>query len=252
MTTTRPRYSNGSYLRSRIAGELPSAFRKSRVKAQMPWPSFASSEVRYQRASLCCLTLRHTLPAMKDHVERLLHPDRLYTALDVAGRPCPVPARPGVYAWYFTEPLPYVATSACHRAAGQLLLYVGISPKAPPLNGRSPSKSTLRQRIRTHYFGNAEGSTLRRTLGCLLDIQLRRVGAEVATPSPIPASSFLISGWRGTHSSRGSRRMNPGSLRSICWHQASACRSTLMATHVWMLLPPCVLETEGKTARRRA
>jgi len=62
-----------------------------------------------------------------------------------------------------------------------MLLYVGISPKAPPLKGGSPSRSTLRQRIRTHYRGNAEGSTLRRTLGCLLSsqlgIQLRRVGS---------------------------------------------------------------------------
>jgi hypothetical protein len=39
----------------------------------------------------------------------------------------------------------------------------------------------LRQRIWTHYAGNAEGSTLRKTLGCLLaeelGIQLRRVGS---------------------------------------------------------------------------
>jgi hypothetical protein len=57
----------------------------------------------------------------------------------------------------------------------------GIAPKPPPLNGRAPSKSHLRQRLRTHYFGNAAGSTLRRTLGCLLSdqlaIQMRRVGS---------------------------------------------------------------------------
>jgi GIY-YIG catalytic domain-containing protein len=39
----------------------------------------------------------------------------------------------------------------------------------------------LRQRLRTHYAGNAEDSTLRKTLGYLLagelDIQLRRVGS---------------------------------------------------------------------------
>jgi hypothetical protein len=59
-------------------------------------------------------------------------------------------------------------------------MYVGMSPKAPSLAG-PPSRSTLRKRIRTHYRGNAEGSTLRRTLGCLLapalDIKLRRVGS---------------------------------------------------------------------------
>jgi hypothetical protein len=60
-------------------------------------------------------------------------------------------------------------------------LYVGISPKQPPRNGRPPSKQSLAERIRYHYTGNAEGSTLRKTLGCLLadelGIQLRRVGS---------------------------------------------------------------------------
>lgn len=58
---------------------------------------------------------------------------------------------------------------------------MGISPKEPPKNGRAPSKSTLQGRINYHYTGNAEGSTLRKTLGCLLaaelGIQLRRVGS---------------------------------------------------------------------------
>ena len=61
------------------------------------------------------------------------------------------------------------------------LLYAGISPNRPPQNGRPPSKQNLRERIRYHYTGNAEGSTLRKTLGCLLadelGIQLRRVGS---------------------------------------------------------------------------
>src|SRR5262245_27755239 len=117
---------------------------------------------------------------MGNQLEHLLRPDRLYTALDVASRPCPVPARPGVYAWYFDEPPPGIDDATCHRVDRRSLLYVGIAPQAPPLNGRPPSKSTLRKRIRTHYSGNASSSTLRRTLGCLLtvqlSIQLRRVG----------------------------------------------------------------------------
>jgi hypothetical protein len=60
------------------------------------------------------------------------------------------------------------------------LLYVGISPKAPPRNGAEPSGENLRKRIRTHYRGNASASTLRMALGCLLaeelGIALRRVG----------------------------------------------------------------------------
>ncbi|NCA72222.1 MAG: hypothetical protein EOM91_19540 [Sphingobacteriia bacterium] len=44
-----------------------------------------------------------------------------------------------------------------------------------------PSRQRLADRVRFHYRGNAEGSTLRLTLGCLLaeslGIELRRVGS---------------------------------------------------------------------------
>jgi GIY-YIG catalytic domain len=118
---------------------------------------------------------------MSKNDEPLLHPARLYSALDIASRPCPVPTSPGVYAFYFNEPPPGIDTSGCHRVDQRALLYVGIAPKLPPVNGRAPSRSNLRQRLRAHYYGNAEGSTFRRTLGCLLSeqlgIKLRRVGS---------------------------------------------------------------------------
>ncbi|MFF8174696.1 GIY-YIG nuclease family protein [Streptomyces chartreusis] len=38
------------------------------------------------------------------------------------------------------------------------------------------STQNLRKRVRHHYRGNAAGSTLRLTLGCLLGLELRRVG----------------------------------------------------------------------------
>jgi hypothetical protein len=118
---------------------------------------------------------------MDQYIQRLLQPEHLYTASEVLRRPGPVPTSSGVYAWYFDAPLPLIDVTACHRIDGRVLLYVGISPKAPSLKGLPPSRSTLKTRIRTHYRGNAEGSTLRRTLGCLLGsqfaIQLRRVGS---------------------------------------------------------------------------
>jgi hypothetical protein len=44
-----------------------------------------------------------------------------------------------------------------------------------------PSKQSLQHRIRYHFAGNSEGSTLRLSLGCLLagqlGIELRRVGS---------------------------------------------------------------------------
>jgi hypothetical protein len=85
---------------------------------------------------------------------------------------------PGVYAWYFDRPPPLVSTAGCHALDGYQLLYVGISP-----SGRAggSSRQSLRSRLRTHYAGNAAGSTLRLSLGCLLaeelGIVLRRVGS---------------------------------------------------------------------------
>jgi hypothetical protein len=86
-----------------------------------------------------------------------------------------------VYGWCFKQPPYPIDTSRCATHDGLPLLYVGIAPKAPPGNGRPPSRQTLRSRIRYHYRGNAAGSTLRLTLGCLLGerlgLQLRRVGS---------------------------------------------------------------------------
>jgi hypothetical protein len=113
--------------------------------------------------------------------DNLLCPARLYSRDEVLSRPCPVPKASGVYAWYFREVPPRVPVTGCIGCGDDTLLYVGISPSAPPQNGKSPSKQSLWHRIRYHYSGNAEGSTLRLTLGCLLadqlGIQLRRVGS---------------------------------------------------------------------------
>jgi hypothetical protein len=112
----------------------------------------------------------------------LLAPARVFSRDEVLTRPCPVPAVAGVYAWYFRQiPSAEIDTSGCVRHEDLTLLYVGIAPKPPPLNGRAPSKQTLRSRVRYHFRGNAAGSTLRLTLGCLLEerlgIRLTRVGS---------------------------------------------------------------------------
>jgi hypothetical protein len=105
-----------------------------------------------------------------------------HTREDVFASPCPVPSAPGIYGWWFRRLPPHLLhTDDCFKRSGLTLLYTGISPKRPPTNGRPPSKQTLRSRIRYHYRGNAEGSTLRKTLGVLLSdalgLELRRVGS---------------------------------------------------------------------------
>ncbi|WP_406732210.1 GIY-YIG nuclease family protein [Streptomyces sp. NBC_01794] len=97
----------------------------------------------------------------------LTSPTRLWSAAEVLTRPSPVPAAAGVYGWHFDE------APAQDLDAGRLL-YVGIAPRH--MSNRS-STQNLRKRVRYHFRGNAAGSTLRLTLGCLLGLELRRVGS---------------------------------------------------------------------------
>jgi len=104
----------------------------------------------------------------RDGVERLAdalrRPDPLWSRAEILVRPSPVPARPGLYAWYIRD-LP-VPTETCHKFDGSPLVYVGIAPSRPG------SKSTLRRRIRQHLRSNASASTLRLSLGSLLAAKL--------------------------------------------------------------------------------
>lgn len=136
-----------------------------------------------------------------DSNSRLLSPATVWTRGEVLTRPSPVPAEPGVYAWYFDEPPPGVPLQGCHTTSDGVLLYVGISPKAPSQNGVRPSRQSIRNRIRYHYRGNAAGSTLRLTLGSLLadeiGIALRRVGSGQRLT--FADGEATLSEWMGRH-----------------------------------------------------
>jgi hypothetical protein len=112
-----------------------------------------------------------------------------------------VPLLAGVYGWWFDRLPADIDTSGCREYEGYTLLYTGISPRKPPSNGRPLSRQALRSRILTHYTGNAEGSTLRKTLGCLLTdelgIQLRRVGS--GTRLTFVTGEQALSAWMGAH-----------------------------------------------------
>jgi len=108
---------------------------------------------------------------------------RRFTRDEVLADPCPVPSAPGVYAWWFRQIPADIDVSGCEQRDGMTLLYVGISPTPPPKNGKPPSTQDLRKRVKYHFGAgraDAEGSTLRKTLGVLLvkelGTQLRRVG----------------------------------------------------------------------------
>lgn len=99
----------------------------------------------------------------------------LFTRQQLLSQTDIIPAARGVYAWFFRAPPAQVPIEGCFIREGLPLLYVGISPK----NARS--RQNLRKRVTYHLRGNAEGSTLRLTLGALLaeqsDFPLRRVGS---------------------------------------------------------------------------
>lgn len=108
---------------------------------------------------------------------------------------------PGVYAWYFDEPPGSTPIQGCHATDEGWLLYVGISSKAPPQNGRPASSQRLRTRVRYHCRGNAAGSTLRLTLGSLLadrlGISLRRVGT--GQRMTFSSGEAVLSEWMARH-----------------------------------------------------
>lgn len=92
-----------------------------------------------------------------------------------------IPDKSGIYAWFFKEIPPFlIGIENCYRRDRLTLLYIGIVPSS------SRGDRTLRNRIYgDHLTGNAYGSTLRRSLGCLLSqklgIQLRGVGTGKRT-----------------------------------------------------------------------
>lgn len=58
----------------------------------------------------------------------ILPSDNLYSRAEVLNRFSPVPAKDGLYAWYFSNVSPAVPTEGCLTVDGKTLLYVGIAP----------------------------------------------------------------------------------------------------------------------------
>jgi hypothetical protein len=107
----------------------------------------------------------------------LLRPTRLFSRDDVLAKPTPVPAVAGIYAWYFDAAPGPAPLEGAHAWMDHRLLYVGIAPRRPT-PGAAPTRRSLAVRLREHFNLNAEGSTLRLTLGCLLGLELRRIASR--------------------------------------------------------------------------
>lgn len=164
-------------LRSWLRSEWP----RSEVEHGKPWEMseemIAAARARFSRERRS----PETAVAVGDSAAEMLSSAPIVSRREVLARPCPVPSEPGFYGWWFRElPLDF-DTSASLSREGLTLLYVGISPRRPSSDGKSPSQNHLRKRVTYHYRGNAGGSTLRKTLGVLLEDRLgtvlRRVGS---------------------------------------------------------------------------
>ena len=119
-----------------------------------------------------------TQPALSQHLQSLINGSELYSRREILCTTSLPPSVPGVYAWFFKETPADVPINDCVTKSSTTFLYVGISPDKI---GKPNSRQNLRRRITTHFQGNAEGSTLRRSLGVLLAEEsgypLRRVGS---------------------------------------------------------------------------
>ena len=124
-------------------------------------------------------------------ITQLRRPAELWSYAEISHDPCPVPAAGGTYGWHFTEP-PHPALEA-HK-----LLYIGVSP------GSLKSRETLRSRIRYHFQGDAEGSTLRMSVGCLLGLPLHQ-RPKTGTFTFGRDGEAELSSWLAEHG-------------RVCWH----------------------------------
>lgn len=132
-----------------------------------------------------------------DRVRRdLREPETLHSLRSIQQNPDLLPNRGGIYAWYFDRDLRGVPKRGCHGITGRKLLYVGISPS------RANSSGTLRSRVRYHFTGNVSGSTLRTTLACLKErdirARLRRFGSR-GTIRLTRAGEARLTEWMAAH-----------------------------------------------------
>jgi len=119
-----------------------------------------------------------TVSAVSRRLESITNPVALYSRPEVLSTYSLLPSVPGIYGWFIKDIPGNVSIDGCVTKGPLTLLYVGISPDKI---GKPNSRQNLRKRITTHFRGNAEGSTLRRSLGVLLAEEsgypLRRVGS---------------------------------------------------------------------------
>ena len=109
---------------------------------------------------------------MTNKFDQLLNPSKVWSRAEILAKPSPAPEESGLYVWYFADVPDLVPTGDCIQFGDRFLLYCGICPRRSSPSGSQRKRRTLSKRLKDHFSGNASGSTLRLSLGCLLSEQL--------------------------------------------------------------------------------
>ncbi len=127
--------------------------------------------------------------------------EKQYPFAEVCDLPNSSFSQSGIYAWFFPlnafeKAICKVPLEGCSTKAGRYLFYIGISPSS------IKSCRTLRQRlVENHCKGNARRSTLRKSIGCLLQKQLQLVPCLVSGRLSFTLESEeKLSAWMSRHS----------------------------------------------------
>ena len=105
-------------------------------------------------------------------IHPLLNPPQFFTVAEILADPSVVPPEPGLYGWWFAPcALQQVPRADCEMRDDRTLLYVGIAPSGQARGARKAR--TLQDRLRNHCRGPIAVSTLRRSLACLLQDELK-------------------------------------------------------------------------------
>ena len=120
-------------------------------------------------------------------------PTRLFSRAEVLRLPSPVPASSGFCFWYFRNIPSAIPTGDCQTLNGCTLLYLGMAPDRANNTNASLSNCVVR-----NYRGSVQGSSLRKTLGILLEdksgFSLLRAGIGQGT-TLTPAGERWLDGW---------------------------------------------------------
>jgi hypothetical protein len=120
----------------------------------------------------------------------IVPPTQFFSRGQCLQRSSPVPISSGFCFWYFRSIPSVVPTDDCLTLNGCTLLYLGVAPDRASITNATLSNCVVR-----NYRGNVQGSSLRKTLGILLEgssgFPLLRAGSAEGTTLTLAGERWL-------------------------------------------------------------